>query len=349
MKSALVIAIVAGSLAGLVCLYSLSREARSAGSIAPKPVDRWPDRAAADGVVEGARPEVPLRFEVAGTLAAVHAREDRDVSRGTLLAELHNESQKHQIALSVAEVAIARAQLERLRNGDRPEKRRAVAAVEGAKRALLQLAKVNWSHSEKLLERRSVSQEERDRDYLTMVRAQAELDEAAAERAQVEAPARAEEVAEAEGRVAAAEAKLRLAEAALAKTRLLAPSDGRVLQVYSEPGELAGPATAQPVLLLADASSRRVRAFVEELDAARVGVGQPAVVTADGLPGKEFPGKVALVAPRMGRRDLQSDAPGEYKDLYFREVVIDLDAGTELPLNLRVQARIQVAPAEGMP
>jgi multidrug resistance efflux pump len=135
----------------------------------------------------------------------------------------------------------------------------------------------------------------------------------------------------------------------LAKTRLLAPSDGRVLQVYAEPGELAGPAAAQPVLLLADASSRRVRAFVEELDAARVGVGQPAVVTADGLPGKEFPGKVALVAPRMGRRDLQSDAPGEYKDLYFREVVIDLDAGTELPLNLRVQARIQVAPAEGTP
>src|SRR5438094_312947 len=127
MKSALVIAIVAGSLAGLVCLYSLSREAKSAGSIAPKPVDRRPDRVAAD---------------------------------------------------------------------------------EGAKRALLQLAKVNWSHSEKLLERRSVSQEERDRDYLTMVRAQAELDEAAAERAQVEAPARADEVAEAEGRVAAAEAKL---------------------------------------------------------------------------------------------------------------------------------------------
>jgi multidrug resistance efflux pump len=179
-----------------------------------------------------------------------------------------------------------------------------------------------------------------------MVRAQAELDEAVAERAAVEAPARADEVAAAEGHVAAAEAKLRLARAELSKTRLLAPFDGRILRIYAEPGELAGPTTPQPVLLFADTSRRRVRAFVEELDSARVCVGQPAVVTADGLPGQEFRGKVALVAPRMGKRVLQSDAPGEYRDLYFREVVIDLDAGTELPLNLRVQARVQVVPME---
>ncbi len=345
MKSALVIVIVAGSLVGLGSLYSLKLEARPAGPIAPKPADRWPEQVAADGVVEGARPEVALRPEVAGMLAAIPARENQDVPRGTLLAELNNDSRKQQFALSVAEVAVARAQLERLRNGERAEKRRALAAVEEARRAQFQQTKANWGHSQKLFERRSVSQEERDRVYLAMVRAQAELDEATAERAIVEAPARADEVAEAEGRVAAAEAKLRLAEAELAKTRLFAPFDGRVLQVYAEPGELAGPGAAQPVLLLADASRRRVRAFVEELDAARVRVGQPAVVIADGLPGQEFRGKVGMVAPRMGKRDLLSDAPGEYKDLYFREVLIDLDAGTELPLNLRVQARIQMAPA----
>ena len=130
-----------------------------------------------------------------------------------------------------------------------------------------------------------------------MVRAQAEFDEAAAERAAVDAPARADEVAAAEGRVAAAEAKLRLDEADLAKTRLLAPFDGQILRIYAEPGELAGPATVQPVLLFADTSRRRVRAFVEELDSARVWAGQPAVVTADSFPGREFPGKVALIAP----------------------------------------------------
>jgi hypothetical protein len=34
---------------------------------------------------------------------------------------------------------------------------------------------------------------------------------------------------------------------------------------------------------------------------------------------------------------------GEYKNHDFQEIVIDLDTGTDLALNLRVQARIQVA------
>jgi multidrug resistance efflux pump len=346
MKSALVIVVVASSLAGLGSLYSLKQQSRIADRIAPTNIDRWPDQVAADGVVEGARPEVPLRLEVAGTLATIPARENQEVSRGTLLAELHNASQANQVALSAAEVVIAKAQLERLRNGERPEKRKAMAAIQAAKRALFDQAKADWVRTQKLLERRAVTQEERDRDYLAMVKAEAELDEAAAERAAVEAPARADEIAAALGRVAAAEAKLRLAEAELAKTRLVAPFDGRVLRRYAEPGELAGQATGHPVLVFADASRRRVRAFVEELDSPRVSVGQAAMVTADGFPEREFRGKVATVASRMGKRILQSDAPGEYKDLYFREVMIDLEGGTELALNMRVQARIQVAPRE---
>jgi hypothetical protein len=55
---------------------------------------------------------------------------------------------------------------------------------------------------------------------------------------------------------------------------------------------------------------------------------------------------VAVVVPRMGKRAPQSDAPNEMKDLYFREVLIDLDAGTELPTNLRVQVRIQARAPE---
>jgi HlyD family secretion protein len=131
----------------------------------------------------------------------------------------------------------------------------------------------------------------------------------------------------------------------LAKTRLLAPSDGKVLQVFAEQGQLASPTSAQPVLIVADLSQRRVRTFVEELDVSRVEVGQSATVTADGLPGRSFAGKVAVVVPRMGKRAPQSDSPNEMKDLYYREVLIDLAAADELPTNLRVQVRIQVGEA----
>lgn len=350
MRITLLIALFLGIVAGSGFLLVLQREGGRVDDPAPSasinPADRkaapfTPDRVAADGVVEGARPEAAIRPEVAGILTSVHVRENQDVVRGTLLAELDNGIQKHRVALAKAELARARAQLDRLRNGERAERRRAAAAVAQAKKAGFQQAKADWERSRQLAETRSASREEFERSFFTMQRAQADWDEAVAEQALTEAPARADEVAIEEGNVSAAEARLRLAEAELAQTRLLAPNDGRILKVFVEPGEQASPNSSQPILLLADLSKRRVRAFVEELDAARIEVGQHAQVSADGLPGRKFDGTVALVLPRMGQRGPTSDAPGEYKDLYFREALIDLDAGDELPIDFRVQVFIQ--------
>jgi hypothetical protein len=114
----------------------------------------------------------------------------------------------------------------------------------------------------------------------------------------------------------------------------------RVLQVNAEPGAFVGPEASQPTLLLADVSRCRVRAFVEELDACRVLVGQAVEVTADGLPGRTLLGRVTAVLPRMGQRAPRTDKPEEFKDVYFREVFVTLDGGHDLPLNLRVRVLI---------
>jgi len=293
---------------------------------------------AANGIVEGARPEVKLRPQVSGALAAVYVHEDQQVPAGALLAELRNESQKHRVLLTKAELAKARAVLEKLRNGERREKRQSAAAQEQAKKTHYQNAEANFRRSEKA--RRAVSQQEWDADYFALQRSKAEWEQAKADLALVEAPARSEDVAVAEAEVAVAEANHCLAQEELAKTRILALRSGRILQIYAEPGEIAGPDSAQPLLIMAEVRARRVRAFVEELDAARIHVGQKVVVTMDGLPGKEFHGTLAVVVPRMGKRSPHSDAPGEYKDVHYREALVDLVAADELPVNIRVQTRI---------
>lgn len=146
-----------------------------------------------------------------------------------------------------------------------------------------------------------------------------------------------------------AEARLLVARAELAKTQVRAPVAGRVLQIHKEAGVQVGPtnlgSAGQPVLRLADVSRRRVRTFVEELDVGRVQVGQSASATADGFPDREYLGRVVEIAGRMGKDAPESDAPGEYKDVYYREVVIELDGAQELPLNLRMQVRIAVQSA----
>jgi HlyD family secretion protein len=346
MKSILAILVIAmGALAGVLSQFYLAGVSQPAApDTGGKPVEAAPERIAANGVVEGAHSEAALRFEVTGIIAGIHVREGQEVQRGTVLVELANESRKHQVSLAKAELEIAKAELERLRNGERQERRTASKAVEEARRAVLEQAKADYKRSKELLHHSASASEQVEKDRFNMLRAKAELTEAAAEHALMEAAARKEDIAAAEGRVAAAKAKLHLAESDLDKTRLLARSPGRVLRVHAEPGELATPNSVQPLLTMADLSRLRVRAFIEELDAGRVHTGQRAIVTADGYPGQEFPGTVSLVIPRMGKHAPQTDEAHEYKDMYFREVLIDLDyTATELPVNLRVQVQIDSA------
>jgi RND family efflux transporter MFP subunit len=146
----------------------------------------------------------------------------------------------------------------------------------------------------------------------------------------------------AQARLEESQARLHAARAELGKTQLRAPYACKVLEINVEPGQRVGPDSAEPAMVLADLSRRRVLAYVDEVDACRMAVGQSAVVTVDGVPDRSLFGKVCEVKPRMGRRPVHSDAPDEYRDVWSRGVYVDLEDGRDLPPNLRVKVKIQV-------
>jgi RND family efflux transporter MFP subunit len=248
---------------------------------------------AAIGLVEGGSREVALYPEVGGTLAALYVKVGDEVSAGKVLFELHNETQKAQVALVEAEAPSVEAQLEQ--------------------------AKGDWERSQAIRKAQpgAISTQAYEADRSRWRTAQA--------------------------RAAEVQARLRLAQAELAKTQVKAPVSGRILQVHYEVGSLVEPRkTGDPVMRMADVSRRRVRAWVEELDVDRVAVGQRAWVKADGFAGREFHGTVIEVAGRMGQDAPRSHRPGEREDIYYREALIELDQGLELPLNLRSDVLIRV-------
>ena len=106
---------------------------------------------------------------------------------------------------------------------------------------------------------------------------------------------------------------------------------------------MAGPESPQPSIIIADTSRFFVRAFVEELDAPRVQLGMMATVAADGLPGKEFHGRVTRLSPRMDHKQLWSNHPTERFDAKMREVWIELDDAESLVIGLRVDVTIDPA------
>jgi HlyD family secretion protein len=151
--------------------------------------------------------------------------------------------------------------------------------------------------------------------------AQAQVESAAAQVAQAQAQldllragSRPEDIAAAEAAVAQAEAAVSAARNALDDATLRAPFDGTVGAVLARAGELVTPQTT--VIRLGDLSRLRVRTEdLGEGDVNLVRVGQPVRITIDALPGEEFRGTVATIAPLASAR---------LGDKVY-EVLIDLD------------------------
>ncbi|HKB60630.1 MAG TPA: efflux RND transporter periplasmic adaptor subunit [Gallionellaceae bacterium] len=101
--------------------------------------------------------------------------------------------------------------------------------------------------------------------------------------------------------VAQAQARIALARADIDRMTLRAPFDGIIADISGEQGEFATPSPpgipTPPAIDLIDDSCMYVSAPIDEVDAARVQVGQQARITLDAVKGRVFPGKVRRIAP----------------------------------------------------
>ncbi len=112
----------------------------------------------------------------------------------------------------------------------------------------------------------------------------------------LQAGATAEEIAVAETAVTQAEAALEAARVALDRCEIRAPFGGTVGAVNVRVGELVAP--GQPLVTLGDLTTLRVETTdLDEIDVARVAVGQDASVTFDALPERIFIGHVTRISP----------------------------------------------------
>jgi multidrug resistance efflux pump len=304
------------------------------------------------GRVEGATPEIELRSQLTGRIVGLPVKEGQFVEQGEVLLVLDDQQHQFEVALATAEVELAWANLAHLVNGAHPHERAEAAALYRAKLGELNLAKRAWKRISELIEAEAVSQQKADDQEGQVVVLTAEVEAAKARFEQVEAEARADEVRMDEARIQAAQARLELAKVQLERTRIQSPCRGQLLEVDVEAGELTGPGSAQPAIVMVDTTKFQVRAFVEEIDAPRVTLGMAATVRTDGLPDREFKGRVVRLSPRMGRKQLWSDRPAERYDTKTREVWIELDEGESLVVGLRVDVMIDprsVAPETAVP
>jgi len=113
------------------------------------------------------------------------------------------------------------------------------------------------------------------------------------------AGATSEEIAAAEASVRQNEAALAAAQVALERTEIRAPFDTTVGLIQVREGEYVAP--EQSLLTVGDLSTLRVETTdLDEIDVARVAVGQKVDVTFDALPERVFTGHVTRISPMAG-------------------------------------------------
>jgi multidrug resistance efflux pump len=126
--------------------------------------------------------------------------------------------------------------------------------------------------------------------------ATAQRDAAQAQLDLLQAGATDEEIAAQWAAVAQAQAALDEAQVALERTEVRAPLSGTVGLMETRVGELVAP--GQPLVTLGDLDTLRVETTdLDEIDVARVDVGQQVDVTFDALPERVFAGEVTRISP----------------------------------------------------
>jgi multidrug resistance efflux pump len=202
------------------------------------------------------------------------------------------------------------------------------------------LAQLAWRRTDTLSRGGSISLQESDERGMTVAALSARVAGAKARMELLNAPPREDDVRITVARIAAAKAKWELSRVMLQRCELRAPQKGQILQIDVQPGELIGPDSVSPAIILADTSRYRVRAFVEELDAPRIIVGMKARITSDGLAGCTMAGVVSEHSPRMNRKRLIADDPSERHDTRIRDVLIELESKDKLIVGMRVDVEI---------
>ncbi len=255
-----------------------------------------------------ARRRARLSPEVGGQVVELPFREGDRVKQGQTVLVLDDRTQSANLLLRERELDAARA-----------EENRACVSAERTRR--------EWERMQRLADDQIVSVDLLD----------------AAESAHAAADATCKAAA---AQTARARAAVSLGRTELSKTVLQAPFDGIIAELTVEVGEWTTPSPPglpiPPVLDMIDPSSIYISAPMDEVDSARIRVGQAVRATIDSHRGREFEAAITRVAPYVLDIQEQNRTVEVEAELLDLELASTLLPGTSADLEVILERRDEV-------
>jgi len=250
------------------------------------------------GIIQPRR-TVTVTPKISGRVEKVLFEMGDRVKKNDLLVAIEASELDVQVRQAQASVSLARASLDKVRSGARPEERAQVRALVDQARSNLEAARLVYERTKLLYDENVVSKQDLDRAETQYEVARSQVVSAEQQLNTVLQGAREEDVHAAEAQLAQAEAALELAELQREYADLKAPIDGLVAQRMVDVGTMVS--TSTPICVIVDTDTIRVTVGVTEDDVVTVSAGQAAFLRVDATPGRSFPAEVRSVAPAADR------------------------------------------------
>jgi len=245
------------------------------------------------GYIEGET--LYLSAAVSGRVTGLAVRRGQRVAAGTRLFLVEPDQQVAQSAQATAELAAASAQAEDARRGQRPPEIAILEADRDAAEAAAREARIALNRADQLVRRGIYARVRLDEARAAYQSAASRLDAARRRIEVANLGQRADQIRAADARVAQAAARVSETGARLRTLSPIAPSAGRVEEVFYQRGEWA--AANQPVVALIPDDRVTVRFFVPERSAAAYRPGTRIRFRCDGCP-DGLAATIIYVSPR---------------------------------------------------
>ena len=237
---------------------------------------------------------VDLGFRVPGRIATITVDEGAKVTAGEILARLDTQPFTDALNAAEAQVGTASAELDKLRNGNRPQDIAQAEAIVADRTATLAQARAEFERRRDLVKSGAVSQALFDASQAQYLAAQAQLRSAEQVLSLQRAGARREDIEAAAAQRATAVAQRDKAKTDLADAAITAFADGTILTRAREPGAIA--LAGETIFVVTIDRPMRVRAYIAEADLSRISPNMEVQVRADGNP-RTYHGTIGFISP----------------------------------------------------
>ena len=276
--------------------------------------------------------KIEANSKVTGRVAWIGVEKGDQVKEGQVLVRLEDQEFRASYEQAKGTVANARAYLDELQHGSRPEEVQQAQHNLDEARATLANDKLTLDRTKELASGGVVSRQQLD-DATAKFEADQQRVNSLEKAFQLsKIGPRAEEIARAQGALMQAQGQLDYAQSQLDATVIRAPVTGTILDRTAEKGELvtsqfASAAAGGPqgsVVSLADLNYLQVELDIAQADFSRLGPTQKGIVTTDAYPDKQYDGQIAQISPEANRQKatvqvkVQVLNPGKYPDVQLR-------------------------------